>query len=457
MRKCLVLFAIGIYSLVSDAQNVGVGVPNPQNKLHVGGGFRLDTLTGVGGAGLLWHNPNGVVYGIKFSGNINDVLRGDGTFGSAPGGGNGTNYWLANGTHIYNSNTGYVGIGTTTPGSGLELRGADIASQMRLTDPISGNSLVLQGGATGNLKVTGYNYGLGAARPLYLSVDGANTIINPNGGSVGIGTTTPLGGYMLDIAGGVRNFGDAAHFVANATGGTNSWARFYMRSLNADQTILQSWFIGTSKNFNGNQLYIGDDNSGIIRMAIMPNGNVGIGTTNPGAGLEVRGTTLAAQQRITDNTSGNSLVIQGGTGSNLKVTGYNYGSNTAVPLYLSTDGANTVLNSGGGNVLQPGSGYGMPKAMVYVLANGTIARCYNAITGATTGGCGFSVSVAGGLYDVNLGFDISQRFFSVTTSGNLAEMAARIAGIGSTSLTIRTFSTFEDVNSIPSDFFLIVY
>src|SRR5687767_2738240 len=85
----------------------------------------------------------------------------------------------------------YVGIGTTTPASGLEISGAGLRSQQRITDPISGNSLVLQGGAGGNLKVTGFNYGTFTAQPLYLSVDGANTIINSNGGNVGIGTITP--------------------------------------------------------------------------------------------------------------------------------------------------------------------------------------------------------------------------------------------------------------------------
>ena len=41
-----------------------------------------------------------------------------------------------------------------------------------------------------------------------------------------------------------------------------------------------------------------------------------------------------------DNTSGNSLVLQAGAGNNMKVTGYNYNTNTAVPLFLSVDEAN---------------------------------------------------------------------------------------------------------------------
>ena len=41
--------------------------------------------------------------------------------------------------------------------------------------------------------------------------------------------------------------------------------------------------------------------------------NVGIGTATPASGLEMRGTGLIPQLRITDATSGNSLVLQGGS------------------------------------------------------------------------------------------------------------------------------------------------
>jgi hypothetical protein len=112
MRKCLVLLTVCIYSSFSIAQNVGIGVSNPQNKLHVGGGFRLDTLTGVGGAGLLRHDANGVVYGIKFSGNIGDVLRGDGTFGS---GGAGSVGWLLTGNSGTDPATNFLGTSDNQP------------------------------------------------------------------------------------------------------------------------------------------------------------------------------------------------------------------------------------------------------------------------------------------------------------------------------------------------------
>lgn len=151
--------------------------------------------------------------------------------------------------------------------------------------------------------------------------------------------------FTLSMSGGARVFSDsAAHYVAETVGGTNSWARFYMRS------PARSWFIGTSQAFNGNQFYLADETAGQIRMSITTAGLFGLNSTNPQAGLDIRGTGSQVQQRITDNANGNSLVLQAGAGANMKVTGYNYGNNQPVPLYLSVDGAHTVLNSGGGNV-----------------------------------------------------------------------------------------------------------
>jgi hypothetical protein len=174
-----------------------------------------------------------------------------------------------------------IGIGTPAPGSGLEVRGPGLASQQRITDTVSGNSLVLQGGSTSNMKVTGYNYNTLTPIPLFLSVDGANTYLNTGGGSVGIGTVAPT--HTLDVNGFFRAKHPAGGNVVSETdGGVNAWAKLWMR------TPVQSWSVGSSHNFNGNQLYFSNENQGGgIRMAIMPDGKVGIGTTNPGSRLDV--------------------------------------------------------------------------------------------------------------------------------------------------------------------------
>ncbi len=355
----------------------------------------------------------------------------------------------------------FVGIGTSTPTSGLEVKGTGLGSQQRITDPTSGNTLVMQAGAGSNLKVTGYNYTTATAQPLYISVDGANTLVNANGGNLGIGTTnpatkltvhsnlfgiehtngtvslgtylsssggwigtksnhplyfytnnsgqlmtltqagqlgigttTPIGGYLADIAGPVRSFGNTTHFVAQTTGGTNSWARFYMRS------TAQSWFIGTSQNFIGNQLYIADETYGITRIAIQPNGGA-IQTT--------------------------------------------------------------------GNITQDAGGYGLPKAMIEVGPNGNIIRCYNGVTGTSTVALsGFSVVYTPGSfatphqYKINFGFYIKNRFFSVTPKFQANPRYATVSNNEDPEATFLTDNEILVINwqggtSLASTFYVVVY
>ncbi|HEY0460104.1 MAG TPA: hypothetical protein VGC97_13285 [Pyrinomonadaceae bacterium] len=259
----------------------------------------------------------------------------------------------------------------------------------------------------------------------------ANFNISGNGlfgGSVGIGTPTNPN-FRLDIFGNVRTFNGvaahfvAAHFVAETTGGTNTWARFYMRSPS------RSWFMGTSQNFNGNQLYFSDETAGQTRMVIDTNGNLGVGTTAPGARLAVSTPTTAAGNNTAyfeaPNIGPNASNIHFGTTGDwyirsaasagkviLQDTGGNVGIGTNTPpttLYVE------------GNVGQNSAGFGLPKGMVYLLSNGTISRCYNATTGATTNGCGFTASrFQFAQYKIDFGFQVNKSFFSLVIRNHSA-------------------------------------
>ena len=67
-----------------------------------------------------------------------------------------------------------------------------------------------------------------------------------------------------------------------------------------------------------------------------------------------------------------------------------------------------------GNVGQLRNGGGMVKALLEAGAGG-ISLCYNGQTGASTAGCGFTViDLGSGNFRIDFGFQISDRFFSVT-------------------------------------------
>jgi hypothetical protein len=66
-----------------------------------------------------------------------------------------------------------------------------------------------------------------------------------------------------------------------------------------------------------------------------------------------------------------------------------------------------------GNAVQTSNSGGWAKAMVVLNSDSTIARCYNGVTGSSSGSCGFTSSrIADGYYTINFGFDISTRFYS---------------------------------------------
>lgn len=71
-----------------------------------------------------------------------------------------------------------------------------------------------------------------------------------------------------------------------------------------------------------------------------------------------------------------------------------------------------------GNAAQNRDKSGFVKALVYVKYDGTIYRCFNGITGSTTGNCGISIDYSGqttpGVYAVDFPFQVNDRFVAVT-------------------------------------------
>lgn len=97
-----------------------------------------------------------------------------------------------------------------------------------------------------------------------------------------------------------------------------------------------------------------------------------------------------------------------------------------------------------GSTLQPATSYGLPKAMLAITGNGTIARCYNGVNGSATGNCGFSVANNDtGMNTITFPFYIGNRFWLTSLneppSGSIDVTATTISVFDGFSLRVRTF------------------
>ncbi len=173
--------------------------------------------------------------------------------------------------------------------------------------------------------------------------------------------------------------------------------------------------------------------------------SVGVnGLSNQGTGVQGTSTSgIAVRGKTTSGTAGvygetgrsDGSGVQGVCTNSVNCAGV-YGVTTTGVGVWGRNRSGVAIRADGNAVQELGFG-GFAKAMV-VINNGTIARCYNGVTGASSGGCGFSSSrTAQGRYAVNFGFDVSTRFYSTNglpTNSNV--WRASILGISGSTLSI---------------------
>ncbi|MBL1434553.1 DUF5011 domain-containing protein [Candidatus Wolfebacteria bacterium] len=295
--------------------NVGVGTSTPAGKLHVWSGAAIapssfaDDLVvesaGATGISILAGNTNGSVIFFgdtdsSTSGRINYENSTD-SFG----------FFTAGGERIRIDSSGNVGIGDTTPNHKLDVEG---------NIGLSASSYINWADTTGT---TGYGFRDNGGTIEYKNNAGSwASFSNTAGGwtdggtnvytttltdSVGIGTTTPE--YLLDInddattgaglrvtGGGVggplaiftRDVGSTGSISINSSGGSPQIT--FASSAN-------TFAVGTSgSTFKISDSAAVDTND---RLVIVSSGNVGIGTTTPGALLELSKTSGTADLKLT--------------------------------------------------------------------------------------------------------------------------------------------------------------
>jgi hypothetical protein len=310
---------------------------------------------------------------------------------------------------------------------------------------------------------------------------------------------------------------NASEYVTNATLSTNFIRNQTTQQASSNFNISGSGTIGGSLNVNGafpNGFYLSNGTAN-LRGTIVGNsvlfgtttnspltffssdgtnngsllldttGNVGINSVTPETKLTVRTfgsdygiTHTNGSIRLTTYLGGNFNGGYFGTRSNHPLhfftndsgplmsvtTNGDVGIGTTAPnakLFVQGEASNGVGIAATGNASQSLNKGGWIKAMVFVLANGTIARCYNGLTGSSTGNCGFSVTYSSLHYIVDFGFQVSDRFASLTTSSSgvpIDTIAARINRqfANNNQIAVYVWNTRND-NTPVSDFHLIVY
>jgi hypothetical protein len=211
-------------------------------------------------------------------------------------------------------------------------------------------------------------------------------------------------------------------------------------------------WLGTRSN---HPLHFFPNDSG-AQMTLGTNGRLGIGTTNPGARLQVD---AGNNVGVLANGQGNA-VIGLSTGPGFAAV---YGENTSNSTGFGVYGKGTTGYAmfAEGNAGQSRDKGGFVKAMVYVNGNGTILRCYNGITGSSSGNCGFSatrdVNLSSGAYIVNFGFRVDDRFWSATVDSGSDGVSVSVIlnSLSVNSLFISVRNLDNDLTDRP--FMLIVY
>ncbi|MFA5800095.1 MAG: hypothetical protein WC840_04005, partial [Candidatus Peribacteraceae bacterium] len=448
---------------------VGLGTTSPSSKLSVYGDALLEgsnrylnfgTATGTAGYGFF--DNNGVMQFKNASGSWTNFSTSTGSVNYGTSGQ--LAYYGANGTAVTGTSSlflatnGFVGIGTTTPGSQLTVV-STLGPQLRLaydgskyvdfTVASNGEFTISPTGYSGGSIMTignslSENVGMvfaGSSTPFYLALDntdgalkiGTSTTIGSStvltilkNGNVGIGTTSPTMPLFVNTS--------ASNIARFQSAGSSAGVQIYRddsagasNAVSLDfGTIVDGvmWGVGVDYGANGT-FDFGIAQGGTPRILVKNNtGYTGIGTSSPSSKLTVYGDAyLEGSNRYLNfgtatGTNGygfydNSGTLQfknsGGAWANISTSTIGYGTTGQIPYYAASSSnltATSALVIGTNGYV----GIGTPSASVDRLSvydgnnNALRARAANSAMWAVIGqNLGDASSLGGGVLGISNG------------------------------------------------------
>lgn len=398
---------------ITETGNVGIGSTSPTGTLDVTGTAGLFYRRSGASSAIGMTDYSGSMPLITLSGTDNSVPTGIASAGQLKIYAGSTNLASASAKLALVADTnGYVGVGNNAPSTALDITGAVTHRGMAApaVSPVGQGRIYFD--STSNTYKASQN---GAA---YTDLVGGGSSqwttsasdIYYSGGSVGVGTSSLDSSAYLTIKNQVPKFGIA---LVNPNAGGIPW---YMASSD------NGWSSG-----GGKFLISKTTGASGASFAIDNAGNVGIGTTNPGANLQVESTTGDSVVYVRSTTNGAALKLDpypGNSTNRWNIQASGGGSNTlafrdawnAVDVMTMETGAgvNRIYVKSGGNV---GIGTTSPAAPLSVVgAISALQATTNAtILGDTTGNARgpsatdlqayrtVATQVAGGNYAVAVG------------------------------------------------------
>ena len=288
--------------------------------------------------------------------------------------------------------SGNVGIGTTGPANPFVVYNATYASGFGVQPGCDNANKVC---VTGNNGGNRYFVIDDANKALQFWTNDSQAVTINSAGNVGIGTPSPQ--YTLDINGEFRAQG--ASSVVSGNGGYIPAGVSFVDTSYTDSTHVNQWSIWKGNTwmqglgfmrysaanrcqaggicnldlmlYDDGDVAVGENNA----LTAKQSGNVGIGTTSPGAALEVNGSV-----KLTAN-SGASITFQDGTTQSTAYTGVICGGDYADSVDVSGEkkqyepGDVLVLTADGkGDVAKSAEPYSTLVAGIYSTRPGTVGR-----------------------------------------------------------------------------------